>query len=264
MKNNPIGILDSGVGGLTVLQAIRKELPRESIIAIADSGNAPYGGRSVDFITDQAEWMVEFLLEKKAKLIVIACNTITVTSLEKLRKKYPAVPIVGVVPVIKTAVEMTRNKRIGVLSTTTTAQSLYQKKLIESFASGCHVFNYGTDALVPLIEAGELASGQVSSVLHTTLAPFIKEKIDILALGCTHFPLVRTQIKSILGNRVQVLDSGGAVARQVKRVSTENNLLSQKKPEYSLYTAGDPAIAKKIIASTIEELQGMMILKYDN
>src|SRR6266480_7134956 len=143
MNNNPIGILDSGVGGLTVLQALVHELPHESAIYNGDSHNTPYGAKSEEEIYRLSKRLIEFLLKKEVKLIVIACNTITVTCLDKLRSEYPNVPIVGTVPVIKTAAEVSKNKRIGILSTTRTAQSTYQKRLIEEFANGCTVFNHG-------------------------------------------------------------------------------------------------------------------------
>ncbi len=202
MNNHPIGILDSGLGGLTVLQAIARELQNESFVYIGDSVSTPYGAKSPDEIYKLAKRLIEFLLQQEVKLIVIACNTITVTCLDKLRSDYSQIPIVGTVPVIKTAAEVSKNKYIGILSTTQTAQSDYQKHLIETFANGCTVFNHGTDALVPLIEQGQLESSEMTAALQSVLQVFKNEKIDALALGCTHFPFLEKQMQTILGSNV--------------------------------------------------------------
>jgi len=254
MNNNPIGVLDSGVGGLTVLAEIVKELPQESFIYIGDSQNTPYGTKSASEIYTLSKRLIDFLLNKQVKLIVIACNTITVSSLDKFRKEYPGVPIIGAVPVVKTAVAVTKNKRIGILSTTRTAQSEYQKQLIETFADGCTVFNHGTDTLVPLIEEGKAESAEMQEVLQKALLPFQKENIDTLALGCTHFPFLKKQIQDVLGKNVCLLDSGGAIARHVERVLTQTDLLSENNNSYvTIYTTGNMNIAKKLLHDTIKE-----------
>src|SRR5256885_11305863 len=258
MNNYPIGILDSGVGGLSVYQEIVKLLPRESITYIADSKNAPYGEKSSEEIYQLAKRLIDFLLQKKVKLIVIACNTITVMCLNKLRQDYPNIPIIGTVPVIKTAVGVTRNKRVGILSTTRTAQSQYQKNLIRTFAKDCSITNIGTDELVPFIEKGEMTSEKLDYVLRNVLAVFQKEQIDTLALGCTHFPFLRKQIQTLLGEQVTLLDSGGAIARQVKRVLEHNNALSDKeKVDYTLFTTGELSALERFVR--MQELTHDMI-----
>ena len=254
MNNHPIGILDSGVGGLTVLQAIARELPQESFIYIGDSINTPYGEKSEEEVYSLAEKLINFLIKKRVKLIVIACNTITVSCLDRLRIDYPEIPLIGTVPVIKTAARVTHNKRIGILSTTHTAQSYYQRHLIEEFADDCVVFNQGTDKLVPLIEQGKIGGDEMQENLRHVLAPFKAEHIDTLALGCTHFPFVRSQMQQILGSGVQLLDSGEAIARQVKRVLEHNNKLATKgEGDIALFTTGNMHVAKNLAASTIEE-----------
>lgn len=251
MNNHPIGILDSGVGGLTVLQAMVQELPQESFVYIGDSANTPYGEKSEEEIYLLAKKLIAFLLSKKVKAIVIACNSITVSCLDRLRTDYPELPIIGTVPVVKTAVEVTQNKRIGILSTTRTAQSDYQKHLIEEFADGCTVFNHGTDELVPLIEEGKAESDEMTEVLKKALSPFEGEHIDTLVLGCTHFPFLEGQMRQILGADVQLLDSGGAIARQVRRVLEHNTKLStENKEEVAVYTTGNSAIVK-VLATKI-------------
>jgi len=240
MNNQPIGVLDSGVGGLSIWREIINFHPHESTIYIADSRNCPYGTKSEKEIYQLARKLVQFLIKKKVKLVVLACNTITVSCLDKLRKDFPKIPIIGTVPVIKTAVNLTRNKRIGALSTLRTSKSKYQKKLLEEFAKDCHVINKGTDKLVPLIEKGEIESEKILPILKEELKPFIKEKIDVLALGCSHFPLIKNEIQQILGLKMKILDSGKAIAKQVGRVLTNNKILSISKiPKHSFYVTGE-------------------------
>lgn len=239
MNNQPIGILDSGVGGLTIWNEIVSQLPNESTVYIADSLNCPYGSKNKNQIHEMSKKMIEFLLAKEVKLIVIACNTITVSCLDQLRIDFPKIPIIGVVPVIKTAVSLTKNKRIGVLSTTRTANSTYQKKLIKKFAKNCKVFVHGTDELVPLIEKGKTSGTEIDKILRIVLAKFKREKIDTLALGCSHFPLLEPEISRILGSDVLLLDSAGAIARQVGHVLQNNFLLAKtKKPTHKFFTTG--------------------------
>lgn len=246
MNNRPIGVLDSGVGGLTAWKEITKLLPKESTIYIADSKNVPYGNKTASQIHKLSRKLAQFLLENDVKLIVVACNAITVTCLDKLRKEFPQVPIVGTVPVVKTAGEKTKSGKIGILSTVRTAGSSYQKRLIKKFAQNLGVLNIGTDKLVPLIEKGE----DVNPVLAEILEPF--KKVDVLALGCTHFPLIKDKIKKILGPKILILDSGPAIARQVRRVLVRNKLLSNgKKATHHFYTTANQKLynrkAKKVV-----------------
>lgn len=254
MKDTPIGVLDSGLGGLTVWKEIVALLPNESTVYIADSKNTPYGARHTDEIYHLSKKMIEFLIPKGVKLIVVACNTITVSCLDRLRNDYPDIPIVGTVPVVKTAALVTNNKQIGVLSTTHTAKSQYQKKLISQFANGCVVHTHGTDELVPLIEQGVLSGEKVTQVLKTVLSKFQKERVDTIALGCTHFPFLRAQMQQILGPQVRLLDSGPAISRQVKRVLANNDeLAKQTDPDYAFYTTGNPVIANTLLHGIIAE-----------
>ncbi|MCL5970171.1 MAG: glutamate racemase [Patescibacteria group bacterium] len=253
MSNQPIGILDSGVGGLSIWREIVKELPNESTLYFADSKNCPYGEKSQEEVYKLTKRIIEFLVKKGSKLVIIACNTATVSCLDKLRQDFKDLPIVGTVPVVKTAAISSKNKKIGVLSTSLTSNSEYQKNLINAFANGCEVVNIGTDNLVPFIERGEIDSPILKEALQESLKPFKKAKIDALALGCSHFPFLKKEILDILGTNVQVLDSGPAIARQVKRVLVQNNDLSFKaNPNQIFYTTGDEAQFK----STIKKLLG--------
>lgn len=252
MNNNPIGVLDSGLGGLTVWKEIVALLPNESTVYIADSKNTPYGTKSPDEIYELAKKSIEFLLSKKAKIIVTACNAITVSCVDQLRATFPDVPIVGTVPAIKPAGERTKNKRIGIISTTRTAASNYQEDLIRRFAADCTIFSYGTDDLVPLIEKGEMKSEQMTTVLKQALAPFIKEHVDCLVLGCTHYPFLIDQMQEILGPRVMIIDSGEAIARRVNSILAEKDMSSGlKKAEHAFFTTGDADIATNLLQDTM-------------
>ena len=249
-NNQPIGVLDSGIGGLTIWKEIVNLLPHESTVYIADSKNCPYGSRPREEIYRLVRRLVQFLLEKQCKLIVLACNTITVSCLDTLRDEFPKVPIVGAVPVVKTAAEQTKNCKIGILSTTRTAKSKYQKDLIERFAGNCEVINFGTNKLVPLIEEGE-NNTSIIRIIEVKIQPFKDAGVDVLALGCSHFPLIRDQIQKILGSKVLVLDSGEAIARQVKRVlqgRIQRANLSNK-PWHEFYTTGKTERFSEILAS---------------
>lgn len=258
MNKQPIGVLDSGVGGLTVLAEIRKQLPFESTLYIGDSLNAPYGKRSPEEIRLLASKMIQFLISRKAKLIVIACNTITVNGIDILRQKFPNIPIVGTVPVVKTAAEKTKNKKIGILVTEATAKSSYNKALIDKFASFCDVAIVGTNKLVPLIEAEK--NKELPKVIASELAVFKEKGVDVVVLGSTHFPILRRQITNFLGSEVKLLDSGGAVARQVGRILMNNKILSTKnKAVHGIFTTGkiEPftQVAKKVLDITPEVQQ---------
>ncbi len=237
LNNNPIGVIDSGLGGLSIASVIIKKLPHESIIYVADSKNCPYGQRTPDKIYKLSKKMIDFLMKKDIKLLVIACNTITVTCLAKLRKDYPNIPIVGIVPVVKTAVDRSKKGKIGIFSTVVTAKSEYQKNLIEEFAKGVDVKNEGSSDMVAMIE--NLDFEAIRKALNAELKVFKDSDIDVLALGCSHFPLIKDRFQKNLPG-VLVLDSSQAVARQVKRILMRNKINSNaKSPKYDYYSTGN-------------------------
>lgn len=246
--NRPIGVFDSGVGGLTIFSEITKLLPGESIIYFADQNNMPYSGKSERELEKITSNIVRFLIKNKVKLIVVACNTATVYVIDCLRSKFK-VPIIGVVPVVKTAARLTKSGRIGILSTIATSKSKYQKDLIKKFANGLIGNNIGADELVPFIEAGDLNSKELNNVLEKVLKHF--SGVDVLALGCSHYPFLKEKIQIILGPKVLILDSGPAVARQVKRVLESNKILSNKKSKTKFFTTGNPADFKRIVKKLI-------------
>jgi glutamate racemase len=251
--NDPIGIIDSGVGGLSLVSTLVKNLPNESFIYVADSRNCPYGTKSDEEIHTLTKKMIDFLLTKKIKLLVVACNTITVTSISKLRNDYPTLPIVGIVPVIKTAIEKTKDKKVGIFSTKVTANSVYQKDLIKKFANGLEVLNIGSEVLVPLIES--LNFKAIDKVLEKELKVLKNSGIDVLALGCSHFPLIKDQIQKYLPN-VLILDSAMAVSHQVQRILEHNNLISNSTfPSYNFYTTGDLSVMNYFVNKFLQEVR---------
>lgn len=256
MNNQPIGIIDSGVGGLSIWREIAKNLPHESTIYLADCANCPYGSKKEDEIYKLAKELVTFLVEKKVKLVVVACNTITVSCIDKLRLDFQNLPIIGIVPVIKTAASISKNKIIGVLSTKTTAESKYQKKLIKNFANGCKIINVGTDKLVPFVERGEIEGNAVEKDIRSSTNKFLQNGVDTIALGCSHFPFLKDVIQKVMGNKVLILDSAGAIARHTQRVLTNNNALASKVDvSHNFYTTGEikqfVKVCKKLLGKKI-------------
>lgn len=237
MKTYQIGILDSGVGGLSIWKEIKKRLPDYPTVYLADSLNCPYGEKTKDEIFDLSKRMVEFLLSKDVHLVVIACNTISVMCLDELRREFPTVHIVGTVPAIKKAAEVTKNGKIGIFSTYTTSQSRYLSNLITEHANHHRVIVKGNATLVPFIEKGDTASEALQKALLEELTFFQAEQIDTLVLGCSHFPFLRHIIEE-KGNFKTILDSGEAIAREVKR-----HVDSRKKTntfvKHAFYTTGE-------------------------
>ncbi len=239
--NEPIGIFDSGVGGLSILRAIIDELPNENIVYFADSDRCPYGLRSEGDIKGITKSITNYLLKNyNVKLVVLACNTATVASIDYLREEFSQLSFVGVVPVIKPASLLSKKKVIGCLATDTTVNSKAQAELIYNFAENVKVYNVACHGLVELIENGLLNSNLTKNKLMEYIYPLVKKDIDVLALGCTHYPLLKEQIKSILHKGITILDSSKPVAKQVKRVLTQKKLLNLfKSPKYNFLVNGN-------------------------
>lgn len=253
MENAPIGILDSGLGGLTIWREIRRELPGESTIYIGDQAYQPYGGKSVRVIRQRVKRLITFLLGKGAKVIVVACNTATVAGIDVYRRWFPAVPIIGVVPVVKTAASITKTKHVAIISTPYTAASGYQKRLIRSFANGCIVENIGVPDLAAIIEQGK-TGGRGTAILHRYLDPIMKKNIDVLALGCTHYPFIKETIQTMVGKGVVVIDSGGAVARHTARILDATTLRGRERKPYTVfYTTGDASHVSRVATKLLGE-----------
>ena len=228
-KLQTIGLFDSGIGGLGIARKIRKLLPNENLVYLADSKNCPYGTKPISQIQNICAENVETLINKyHSKMIVIACNTATVSAIDYLRRKYKTVPIVGVVPVIKTAVGKTKTGKITVMSTPNTIKSQAYKNLLKKFASGVEVISISCPGLAEAIEH-KLPKKEINAIVRNFLKPFGETGYDVLALGCTHYTLIKQDIKKIVGENVEVIDSNGAVARHVKRVLAKEKLLATSK-----------------------------------
>jgi glutamate racemase len=219
----PVGVFDSGVGGLSVLDALRRLVPAEDLVYYADQAHFPYGVRSAADVCALAVAAVERLLAEDAKLVVVACNTASSAALPALRARFTT-PIVGIEPAVKPACALTRTGRVGVLATSGTVQGEALRALIERVAGDVEVITSPAGDLVELIEAGEAGSAEAERVVRAALAPLQTAGVDVVALGCTHFAFVRSLVERILGPEVTVLEPAEAVARQAARVLRERGL----------------------------------------
>lgn len=228
----PIGIFDSGIGGLTVLRHIREQMPSESLIYVADRSYLPYGSKSNDFIRSRALAISEFLLAQPVKAIVVACNTATAVAVQTLRERYD-LPILGMEPGVKPAIQLSRNGHIGVLATEGTLDSSKFKILLERHANGSELFIKPCHGWVEHIEAGNHEEPLTAAIIEETLSPLLAKGIDTLVLGCTHYPFLMDSIQKAVGSDVRIIDTGLAVATHLQRRLEENDLLTDAA------TAGD-------------------------
>lgn len=219
----PIGVFDSGAGGLTILTALQQEQPDENYIYFGDTAHCPYGARSEEEIIDLTVRANRFLLKQGVKLIVVACNTASQAALSVLRATYN-IPFVGVVPAVKPAARMTKRGRIGVAATNSAVKATYLQHLIKDFAANIQVYAVGCPELVTLVERGELDGEVVDQTLQRAFAPLLANNIDVLVLGCTHFPALLPAIQHTVGENVQVIDSGAAIARRTHDILSAEGL----------------------------------------
>lgn len=225
MNPAPVGIFDSGVGGLSVLRHIRQALPAESLLYCADSHYAPYGSKTPEAIRERSHKLTEFLLEQGAKAIVVACNTATAAAAAALREQFD-VPVVAMEPAVKPAAAATRSGVIGVLATVGTLQSAQFAALLENYGQGVRVVTQACHGLVECVERGELEAASTRALLESYVTPLLAEGADTMVLGCTHYPFVRGLIQEIAGPGVTLVDTGAAVARQLSRRLREAGLLA--------------------------------------
>lgn len=245
----PIGVFDSGMGGLTVLQAIRKTLPQERLLYIADSGHAPYGDASLEYIQQRALMLTRFLLDHGAKALVIASNTTTAAAADLLRSTCP-VPIVAVEPALKLAVTSTKTGIVGVLVTVVTSQSTRFAALLERFRQDINVIIQPAPGLVEQIEAGELTSSTTRALVERYVRPLLSAGADTIVLGSTHYPHLRPLISEIVGPEVVLIETGEAVAYQLRRVLEARELLNKDSVlgDEQFWTSSDTQLAQHIIS----------------
>jgi glutamate racemase len=227
----PIGVFDSGVGGLSVLRHIRAQQPHEDLMYFADSGHAPYGDKTEQYVVERALAVTDFLLAQGAKALVVACNTATVAAIKAVRAKYPDLPVVGVEPGLKPAAAATRNGKVGVLATARTLKGDKFLQLREqiSAATQAEFLLQPAVGLVNEIEKGDLHAPAIAEMLERYVAPLLEQGADTLVLGCTHYPFVRDGIERVLNQHarsdVTLIDTGDAVARQLGRLLEAGGLL---------------------------------------
>ncbi|MFC5699063.1 glutamate racemase [Pseudomonas sp. GCM10022186] len=244
----PVGVFDSGVGGVSVLREIRALLPNESLLYVADSGHVPYGEKSADFIRERSQHIAEFLLGQGAKALVLACNTATVAAVADLRERYPQLPIVGMEPAVKPAAAATHSGVVGVLATTGTLKSAKFAALLDRFAGDVRVITQPCPGLVERIEAGDLMGRDTRKLLAGYVEPLLAEGCDTLILGCTHYPFLRPLLHQLVPHSVSLIDTGAAVARQLQRLLDARGLLAEGAASpCRFWSSGDAAAMQEIL-----------------
>jgi glutamate racemase len=239
-NNSPIGVFDSGVGGLSVLRQIRAQIPAESVLYFADQGHVPYGRRRLKEVRAFSEEITRFLLDLGAKLIVVACNAASAAALYHLRETFPTISFVGMEPAVKPAAEYTHSGVIGILATPATFQGMLYASVVGRFGNGVTILQDTCPGLVGQIEKGELDSATTRKILEKALYPMLERGIDSVVLGCTHYPFVIPLINQIVGPDVRVIDPAPAVARQIVRLLETKGLRcdSSAPGELRFFTSG--------------------------
>ena len=261
----PIGIFDSGVGGLGIFKAVAKLLPEQDLIYFADNNNLPFGQKTTAQLQQITSKILDYLILKhNIKIAVVACNTASVSSLSYLREKY-SIPIVGVVPVVKPACELSKIKKVAILATLHTTNSEYQKQLIAQYGDGIEVLSIACPGLVEFIEAGLFDDSRTQEKMREYLSPAIALGVDVIGLSCTHYPFLRSQMQRLLPEGVTIVDANDSVARQVVKINgkiiadeilTSNTLDQQsgspaRSAKYSFFVTKEPEkfqiVAQKLL-----------------
>lgn len=227
----PIGIFDSGIGGLTVLKTLQQKLPHESFIYLGDTARVPYGSHAQETIKQFSFELLDFILKQNVKLVVVACNTIAATCLEELKQKSP-VPIISVIePTVEEVINVSQTKKIGVIGTRATIESNIYKKKFELLSADWRmkfqIYQQPCPLFVPIVEENLLEHLAAEKFARTYLEPLLKNNIDTLVLGCTHYPLMKDLIRKIVGESIQIVDSAEPTAEYVLKFLESNNLLSE-------------------------------------
>ncbi|SDZ55487.1 glutamate racemase [Evansella caseinilytica] len=264
----PIGVIDSGVGGLTVAHEIMRQIPKERLIYLGDTLRCPYGPRTKEEVNKFTWELVEFLLEKNIKMLVVACNTATAFTLEELQSKLN-IPVIGVIqPGARAAINFTQNNHIGVIGTEGTIRSNAYNKALQSINEDIQVSALACPLFVPMVEQGTLKGEVAERVIKESLIPLNNnKKIDTLILGCTHYPLLKDTIQRVVGEHITIVSSSEETARETSIILDVHDLLNQGNPVYDhqFYTTGDVGIftkiAQGIFNSSIDNLQAVRIEK---
>jgi glutamate racemase len=260
----PIGIFDSGIGGLTVLRAIHQLMPDQPLLYLADQAHVPYGPRPLQEVRYFSEIITRYLMAQGSRLIVVACNTASAAALKYLRQIFPDTPFVGMEPAVKPAAEHTLSGVVGVLATPATFQGELYASVVERFGQGVKLLQHTCPGLVTQIENGALESKETYHILEQALQPMLEQDIDTVVLGCTHYPFVIPLIQRITGPGVRVIDPAPAVARQVQRLLVASNLFDLESSTYEeiitkplqllhFLTSGDPSRLEKMLPTLLGE-----------
>jgi glutamate racemase len=250
----PVGIFDSGLGGLSVLRAVRSQLPDEALIYVADSLYAPYGERDDDFIADRTLAIGEWLVGQGAKALVVACNTATAQSIALVREKLP-IQLIGVEPGVKPAALQSKSRVAGVLATRVTLRSARFQGLLERYASDCRFLCQPGHGLVEAVERCDIGSPELRALIESYLQPMLDAGADTLVLGCTHYPFLDAAIRDIAGDRLTLIDTSVAIARQLERVLNQQGLRSPARdavPQPRFCSTSDGAHLKQLAATLLD------------
>ncbi len=254
VSSPPIGVFDSGVGGLSIVREMRRQMPTEDILYFADQAHVPYGPRPMEEVRAFSEGITRFLLGEGADLIVVACNTASAAALKQLRQAFPEVPFVGMEPAVKPAAEVSRSRVVGVLATPATFQGELYASVVERFAQGVRLINQTVPGLVEQIEAGHLDTPATEDLIRRALAPILQAGADTIVLACTHYPFVIPVISRLAGPGVAVIDPAPAIARQAARSRTaESDAGSSRQGKLTLVTSGPRAELARLSPTLVGE-----------
>jgi len=239
--NAPIGIFDSGLGGLTVFEEVRKLLPQENLVYVADSAFAPYGNKDDAIVVQRCESLAHYLIQTHTiKALVVACNTATAAAIQTLRDQL-GIPVIGMEPAIKPAVAVTQSGVVGVLATENTLKSDKFSNLLDAHQHRARIITQPCFGLVEAIEQGDLDSKRIKQLLQNYVQPLLDEGVDTFVLGCTHYPLLEQLIRELVGAQAYIISTGAAVAKQVQHTLKQDNIDNQEahQPTHDFYTSGD-------------------------
>jgi len=261
----PIGVFDSGVGGLSVLKAIRAQLPAQPVLYFADQAHVPYGSRTLEEVRAFSSVITKFLLGLGSAMIVVACNTASAAALQDLREEFPDTHFVGMEPAVKPAAEQTLTGVVGVLATPATFQGRLYSSVVERFAKDVILLQDTCPGLVKEIEKGSLDGSVTRRILENAIRPMLAQRIDTIVLGCTHYPFVIPLIREIAGEGVSVIDPAPSIARQTRRVLDSLGIVQPADfhAEVRYFTSGAPDELKKLLPMLMGEKGTVQGLRWD-
>lgn len=248
-----IGIFDSGVGGLRILKEFHDNYPKNNYFYVADQYNVPYGPKSVKEVKYYSQEITNFLINKGCEIIVLACNTATASSIKYLRKKFPKIFFIGIEPALKPAIRISKSRKIGVLATANTLAGNFYNSFVGEVGNQNKIFKNSCDGLVEEIEKGYFESNKISEILDKTLNPMISDGIDTVVLGCTHYPYIFDQIKSVVGSKVKIIDPAPAIVKRLgyvlkeRKINKNNNMVDKVK----IFTTSDKDKINKFLPKVI-------------